>query len=156
MSDIAPIDVDSEEWENTPKALRDQVKKLQKANGELTQTITEFRTEKVETALTGVLAGFKNPGRVKSDLLSDGVDPLDTEAVATWLGTNGDDYARGENAATAPEGDQQEDLQAGRARLEAVAQIGTPGASNTLDVINSMPQDLSPTQAREWLIQHGA
>lgn len=154
MSDVQHIDVDSEEFENAPKALRDHVKKLQKAVAERDQAITEFRTKQTEEALSGVLTGFRNPGRVKSDLLSDGVDPLDSEAVATWVASNGDDYARGEAPDPAPA--DQPDPQADRAKLEAVAQIGTPGKSNTLDVINSMPQDLSPAKAREWLIQNGA
>ena len=48
---------------------------------------------RVAQALGDVLAGFKNPERVKRDLLSDGIDPLNREVVEKWLGENGDDYA---------------------------------------------------------------
>ena len=108
MSDaIQHIDVDSEEFENTPKALRDHVKKLQQALTSSTQTIAEYRERETAQALNGVLTGFKNPERVKRDLLSDKVDPLDNEAVTKWLEANGGDYARGEaNPDPAPDGEQ--------------------------------------------------
>lgn len=93
---IQHIDVDSDEFIDAPKALRDHVKKLQQANTRLTETNTDLSGRLTATALTDVLSEFKNPERVKRDLLSDKIDPLDSEAVKTWLGTNGGDYARGE------------------------------------------------------------
>jgi hypothetical protein len=101
--DIKHIDVDSEEWENTPKTLRDQVKKLQDALSKEREASASLRSTAAESALGGVLAGFKNPGRVKRDLLSDGIDPLDSEAVETWMKDNGDDYARGSTEPAPPE-----------------------------------------------------
>lgn len=157
MSDTTQhIDVDTEEWENTPKALRDQVKKLQKTNTELTQQITEFKTEKVATALADVLAGFTKPERVKSALLADGIDPLDSEAVGAWIEENGNDFARAEGAPAAPEAEAAEEQgaeQATRARLD-VSQFGQPGKPAADAVISSMPTDLGPAQALQWLREH--
>lgn len=101
--DIKHIDTDSEEWENTPKTLRDQVKKLQDALSKEREASATLRSTAAESALGGVLAGFKNPGRVKRDLLSDGIDPLDSSAVETWMKDNGDDYARGAEAPATPD-----------------------------------------------------
>lgn len=101
--DIKHIDTDSEEWENTPKTLRDQVKKLQDALSKEREASASLRSTAAEAALGGVLAGFKNPGRVKRDLLSDGIDPLNSEAVETWMKDNGDDYARGSAEPAPPE-----------------------------------------------------
>lgn len=89
------IDVDSDEFIDAPKALRDHVKKLQQINTRLTETNTDLSGRLTATALTDVLSEFKNPERVKRDLLSDKIDPLDSEAVKQWLGSNGGDYARG-------------------------------------------------------------
>lgn len=102
MSDIQHIDVDSDEFEGTPKALRDHVKRLQKALETEKQATVELRGQLQSTALADVLAGFAKPGRVKSALLSDQVDPLDTEAVQTWLKENGDDFARSAGAPATP------------------------------------------------------
>ena len=98
MPDIEHIDVDHEDFEGTPKALRDHVKKLQDALKSANTTISDFRSRETERALSDVLTGFKNPTRVQRDLLADKVDPLDSEAVSKWLEVNADDYARGEGA----------------------------------------------------------
>lgn len=92
---IQNIDVDSDEFLDAPKALRDHVKKLQSRLGDLTSELSEVRSQATATALGDVLSAYKNPERVKKDLLSDKVNPLDNEAVAKWLEANGDDYAKG-------------------------------------------------------------
>lgn len=94
------IDVDSDEFLDAPKALRDHVKKLQQANTRLTETNADLSGRLTASALTDVLSEFKNPERVKRDLLSDKVDPLNSEAVKTWLSENAGDYARGEATST--------------------------------------------------------
>lgn len=101
MSDaISHIDIDSDDFLDAPKALRDYAKKLQQANTRLSEQNQTLTGQVTASALGDVLKPFKNPERVKRDLLSDKIDPLNSEAVKSWLETNGDDYARG--AATAP------------------------------------------------------
>lgn len=97
MSDaIKHIDVDSDEFEDTPRALREYVKRLQSQNKDLAKERDDARTQVASRAVADVLAGknFKNPERVKTALLGDGIDPLDNSAVETWLTANGDDYAK--------------------------------------------------------------
>ena len=101
MTDIQDIDVDAPEFDGTPKALRDHVKRVQEALKATTAERDTYRTQATSSALGDVLAGFKNPERVKRDLLSDSIDPLNREAVEKWLGENGDDYAKGDSG-TAP------------------------------------------------------
>lgn len=95
MTDIQHIDVDAPEYDGTPKALRDHVAKLQDALKATTTERDTYKGQATSAALGDVLAGYKNPERVKRDLLSDSIDPLDKAAVEKWLGENGDDYARG-------------------------------------------------------------
>jgi hypothetical protein len=97
MSDnLKHIDVDSEEFEDAPKALREYVKKLQAQSNTLAQERDDARGQVASRAVADVLAdkGFKNPERVKRDLLADNIDPLDSSAVDGWLTRNGDDYAK--------------------------------------------------------------
>lgn len=135
---IQHIDVDSDEFLDTPKALRDHVKKLQSALTRSNERVTELTGQVTATALTDVLAGYKNPERVKRDLLSDKVDPLNSGAVQQWLQQNGDDYAKGEAtpATTAPD-----------PKLEAEAaahqQIANTGAGLR------QPADMSKVQAAQ-------
>lgn len=151
MSDIQHIDTDSDEWENTPKALRDQVKKLQKALTESTQTITEFRTRETDTALTGVLAGFKSPGKVKRDLLADGVDPLDSEAVTKWVGENGSDYAQ----APAPAAEPSEEP-APNDPFAVVEQQSSPADKSKYDVaFAGITPDMDGAAVAEHFRKHG-
>ena len=99
--DIQHIDIDAPEFDGSPKALRDHVKKLQDAHKALQQERDTYRGQATAAALGDVLAGFKNPKRVERDLLSEGIDPLNREVVEKWLSENGDDYARGDSG-TAP------------------------------------------------------
>lgn len=94
---IQHIDPDGDEFIDAPKALREHVKALQASYKSLAQENTTLRGQATSAALGDVLAGYKNPERVKRDLLSDKIDPLDKTAVETWLSENGDDYARGDN-----------------------------------------------------------
>jgi hypothetical protein len=98
MTDIQYIDTDSAEFDGTPKALRDHVAKLQEALKATSAERDTYRGKATSAALGDVLAGYKNPERVKRDLLSDSIDPLDKAAVEKWLGDNGDDYARGDSS----------------------------------------------------------
>lgn len=121
MSDeIKYIDADSEDFEDAPRALRDAYKKLVSAHKQVTKDLTETRTTMASRAVADVLAdkGFKNPERVKRDLLADGIDPLDNSAVDGWLASNGDDYAK-----AAPEaGESQQQEQQSAAVSDEVAQ----------------------------------
>lgn len=137
MSDaIQHIDVDSDEFSEAPKALRDHVKKLQ---GRLTELSTETQTLRQQItarALDEVLAdkGFKNPARVQRDMLSDQINPADTAAVEAWLASNADDYAR---AAAAPD--------------PAPVQTDTPPAeAGALAAINSTADLRSPVSTDKW------
>lgn len=100
--DIQHIDIDAPEFDGSPKALRDHVKRLQEAHKALQQERDTYRGQATAAALGDVLAGYKNPERVKRDLLSDSIDPLNKEAVEKWLGENGDDYAKGEGRTATP------------------------------------------------------
>ena len=93
--DIQHIDIDAPEYDGSPKALRDHVKRLQDAHKAVLAERDTYRGQATAAALGDVLAGYKNPKRVERDLLSDSIDPLNREAVEKWLGENGDDYAKG-------------------------------------------------------------
>lgn len=157
MTDIQHIDVDSEEFDGTPKALRDHVKKLQKQLDAVVAERDGFRTQLTEQSLGSVLtdAGYKNPKRVQRDLLADGVDPLDSEAVKTWLETNGEDYARGsvEQASTpTPTEDEQVEFQIpDYRRLNAPAEIGTPTSPDKAQAVLNAPPNATPAEMLAYL-----
>lgn len=100
--DIKHIDIDSDEFEDAPRALREYAKALKRELQTVTTDRDAVRKTLTERALTDVLGdkGFKNPKRVEAALLSDKIDPLDKSAVDAWLADNGDDYARTETAGT--------------------------------------------------------
>ena len=129
MSDnLKHIDVDDDEFEDTPKALREYVKKLQAQNKDLAKERDDVRGQVASRAVADVLAdkGFKNPERVKRDLLADSIDPLDTNAVNAWLTSNGDDYAR---AAGAPEGEQPPSDEPPAEVAQGYSQLQVPGSA---------------------------
>lgn len=156
MSDnIEHFDVDSEEFADSPKGLRDAYKALQKKYAETAKERDGFRSKVNESALAGVLTGFKNPERVKRDLLSDGIDPLDTEAVQSWIGENGDDYARGSASPADDEQPAQPSLAEQYQRLNPTG-IKKPSDQALADAIKSIPDDLSADQVAARLREIGA
>lgn len=110
--DIQHIDIDGDEYIDAPKGLREYAKKLKSQLEATAKERNELRGQVTANALSDVLTGFKNPDRVKRDLLGDKVDPLDKEAVDKWLATNGDDYARGEAGPTAESSVDESEVQA--------------------------------------------
>lgn len=157
MTDIQHINVDDEQWDGTPRALREHVDKLQKALKDASQKITGYETERASSALSGVLTGFKNPERVKTDLLSDKVDPLDSEAVTKWLEKNGDDYAKGEANPEPPAPADQADSQAAQyAALQLGSEYRPAADIGKLDVVKSqLPPDATKEQVAAALREAG-
>lgn len=151
---FAHLNVDDDEFESAPRALRDAYKKLQKAYGSAEQTITELRDTQTSTALSGVLAGFKNPERVKSAMLSDKIDPLDSEAVQAWLGDNGDDYAKAPDAPAAPATETPQVPDYGQ--LNAPSEMGDPAAYDAqLQAVLNAPKDMSPQELVAYFAAKG-
>lgn len=143
MSDtFAHLDVDTDEFENAPRALRDAYKELQKSYKSQAQQITDLRDKTTSVALSGVLTGFKNPERVKSAMLSDSIDPLNTEAVEAWLSANGDDYAKATNSAPQSQADAPN-----YDALAAPSQLGDPAVQDAqLQAVLNAPKDASPEE----------
>jgi hypothetical protein len=147
MTDIQHIDVDSDEFEGTPRALRDYAKKLQKALETVSKERDGFRDQVTSGALGNVLTGFKNPERVKSALLTDKVDPLDSEAVSKWIEENGDDYAKAEANPNPVATEQPSPDEAAFAALQLGNAYRPAGDLTKLDaMIASLPPDATPEQ----------
>lgn len=151
---FAHLDVDAEEFDSAPRALRDAYKKLQKSYNEQGQQITDLREKQTASALSGVLAGFKNAERVKRDLLADKVDPLDNEAVTKWLEANGDDYARAQTPAD-PVTDEETEQVADYGRINAPGQVGQPAIANQEQVLANAPKDASPAELAAYFAKNG-
>lgn len=123
---IQHIDLDDERFEDAPKALRDYAASLKKALTETAKERDDARGQLASRAVSDVLGdkGFKNPERVKRDLLSDGIDATDKAAVEKWLSENGDDYAR---AAATPAADPAEQSGIDPAQQKAYEQLSQQG-----------------------------
>lgn len=138
MSDaIENIDVDGDEYVDTPRALRDAYKKLQSQVKDLRSERDTLKGQVTTSALAEVLKVFKNPERVKRDLLADKVDPLDNEAVTKWLGSNGDDYAKGQAAPPSTDPGNDPDEAAAHAALNAGAELRTPADMSKVQAFES-------------------
>lgn len=148
------IDVDEDEYLDAPKALRDAYKKLVRQHTEIVKERDTFKSVATERALGDVLKDFKNPKRVQRDLASDGIDPLDSEAVSAWLEENGDDYAKGEGSTPpAPRG---EDPDAAAQRQIAGADLQTPADMTKLEAaLAELGDDATPEQVIKVYQSHG-
>lgn len=164
MSDeIKYIDVDDEQFEDAPRALRDAYKALARQHKEATSELGQARKTIASHALGDVLGnqGFKNPKRVEKDLLGDGIDPLDKSAVESWLGEYGDDYAKAESAGEPNAAQQQQQIDpaiaAGHQSLNGLGDaVRQPTDVSKLDKAKAeITDDMSPEQVRETLLRNG-
>lgn len=167
MSDaIKYIDVDDEQFEDAPKALRDAYKALARQHKEVTTEAGQLRQKVASFALGDVLgtAGFKNPKRVEQDILRDGIDATDKTAVEAWLADNADDYAKAEQEPQEPTPDQQQQLtpeqQAAAAAFAALqstqGSLRQPADLSKLDLAKSeITPDMTKEQVREVLLKNG-
>lgn len=159
MDNLAHLDVDSEEFDEAPKALRDYVKKLQKQNKELGTELDGVRATAASNAVTSVLAdkGFKNPERVKAAILADQINPLDSSAVEKWLADNGDDYAKVTPDPATPPADETPAPEA-----QAMQQVNSlnvqqgAGVDALQKAMAEITEEMTPEQVRAVFIKHGA
>jgi hypothetical protein len=159
MSDVQFIDVDSEDFEDAPRALRDAYKKLKKefqtATAERDDYKGKWQSKSANDALSSY--GFKNPKRVSKDLIADGVDLSDTDAVKAWVGENGDDYAKGEAApAQAEQTVDHSAEEAERAKIAATSSQAQPaGVDKMQAALAEITSDMTTDQVMEVYRKHG-
>lgn len=160
--DIKYIDVDDEQFEDAPKALRDAYKALARQHKDATSELGQARTVIASHALGDVLgtAGFKNPKRVEQDILRDGIDATDKTAVQAWLASNADDYAKAEGAPAAePAPEQTEDQkrqQAAHQQLAAGSELRQPADMSKWDLAQSeITPEMDGAAVRKVFAKHG-
>lgn len=166
---IKYIDVDDEQFEDAPKALRDAYKALARQHKEQATELGQVRTTLASKALGDVLGdkGFANPKRVEKALLADDVDPLDSSAVEAWLTENGNDFAKAtastedpnpvQNQTQTPEQEAaQAALAAQYAALQGGDQLNTAGDMSKWDLAQSeITPDMTGAQVAEVYKKHG-
>jgi hypothetical protein len=161
MTDIKHIDIDSDEFEDAPKALRDYARKLKAANESLAKERDGALQKVASRAIADVLAdkGFKNPKRVERDLLAEGIDVSDKDSIEGWLAENGDDYAKGEVVPVeTPEASaEQQALAAGHQQLQAAgAQIrDTSGMTPLQRAQSELPANATAEDVLAAYAKHG-
>ena len=159
MSDnFQHIDVDSDEFEEAPKALRDHVKKLQKRLNEQSAQVSDLTNKLASRAVADVLAdkGFKNPAKVQRDILADQIDPTDKAAVEAWLAENSDDYARAgaQETESAPELNAED--AAAAERMNNLSGTTTAAGLSTWEQVQKLiTPEMTGDQLKALYAQHG-
>lgn len=155
------IDVNDEQFEDAPKALRDAYAALKKQHEATNAEVSTLRGQVASQALSGVLNGFKSPKKVERDLLADGIDATDKVAVEAWLADNGDDYTRVE-ATPNPDATQattqvSPEVQAGYGQLNSLgAQVRQPADLSKLQAAQAeLTADATPEQVLAAFAKHG-
>lgn len=157
MSGNWDIDVDHEDYEDAPRALRDAYKQLKKQYTTATAERDDFKSKWESKSASDALAGygFKNSKRVSRDLIADGVDLSDTDAVKAWVAENGDDYAKGEGAQVQQTEDQSAEAQQRETIQDAAAQLRPTGGDKMQAAAAEIPADATPEQVLAIFQKHG-
>lgn len=167
---IKHIDLDDEQYEDAPRALREYAANLKKALAEQTKRADGLATQVASRALGDVLgtAGFKNPKRVEQDILRDGIDATDKAAVEKWLADNGDDYAKAEGTPAKPnpaaaqteltpeQKAAQEQLAQQYAAIQGGEQLNTPADLSKWELAKSeITDDMTGEEVLKVYAKHG-
>lgn len=160
MSENWDIDLDHEDFEDAPRALRDAYKNLKKKFDSVTTERDDFRGKWQKVATRDALKdyGFKNSSRVSRDLLADGVDISDPNAVKVWVEENGDDYARSQSDPSADPGqvDEHDAEAAARQQLQSTTNGGQPPNMDKWAAVQSMiTPDMDGAAVQRLYQQHG-
>lgn len=163
---ITHINLDDEQFEDAPKALRDYAAKVKKAYDAALAEAGQLRTQLASKSLGDVLGnkGFKNPKAVEKSLLADKVDPLDESAVNAWLTENADDFAKADGAPEAPAPEQQAQQTPEQiAQQQAYQQLASvngslarPADMTKFDLAQAeITEDMTKEQVRAVYLKHG-
>ena len=160
MSDkLQHIDIDSEEFEDAPRALREYAKQLKRQLETVQTDLGKANKQLASRAISDVLKdkGFKNPKRVERDLLADEIDPHDGKAVEEWLAANGDDYARGETAPVSePQADDNRELAQQYDRLNVGGDTSQPAPNDKWAAVKAeITPDMDGAAVIEVYRRHG-
>lgn len=160
---IKYIDVDDEQFEDAPKALRDAYKALARQHKDVSTELGQARTTIASHALGDVLgtAGFKNPKRVEQDILRDGIDATDSKAVQAWLASNADDYAKADGTppvepAPVQQTEDQLRQQAAHQQLAAGSELRQPADMSKWELAQSeITPDMDGAAVKAVYAKHG-
>lgn len=155
---IQHLDLESDEYYDAPKALRQYAANLKKALDSAHSERDTYRSQLNSRALGEVLSskGFKNPKRVEKDLLADGVDPLDESAVSGWLAEFGDDYATGAAAPAQETPAVSDDERLAHEQLRVGSEFRSPADMSKLEAVNAeAPKDATGQDLIELYRKHG-
>lgn len=159
MSNNWDIDVDHEDYEDAPRELRAAYKALRKQLDSTAKERDDYRSKWQSKAADDALSGygFKNPKRVTKDLLSDGVDLSDADAVQAWVKENGDDYAKGQANPETPAQteDHSAEAQARAQMAEASTQVQPAPTDRMAAAIAEITPDMTGEQVIAVYKKHG-
>lgn len=157
--DLYDDDYDTDE--SSGSSLRAQLERALKENKKLKASNDKFRKAESERQAKEVLTdqGFKNPKRVAKDLIADGVDLTDSEAVSEWLQENGDDYAKVQTQQSETADDDTDDTTdepvvdeqtaSDYARLNQTQRMATPAQRTKLEqALAQLSDDASPEEVQ--------
>ena len=123
------IDVDSEQFEDAPKALRDAYNKLKKRAQDQDAELGSFRSEKTQATASDVLKAKGYDPKAAKFLIQSGVDLSSESAVDSWLAEDGAFFKVGDPEATPGQTVDHADEAAARQAINTTAAQVTQAAS---------------------------
>ena len=150
------IDVDDEQFEDAPRALRQAYDKLRKQHQSDAQELAKLRgTVQTRTASDVLKAKGYNPKAAKF-LLKDGVDVNDENAVDTWLAEEGEFFkVSGEDPETAQTADHTAEAEQRAQIADTTSQAEPAGNDKMQAALAEITPEMTGAQVMEVYRKHG-
>ena len=150
------IDVDDEQFEDAPRALRQAYAALKKRDQQRDAELTKLRGTVQTNTATDVLKGKGYDPRAAKFLLQSGVDINDETAVDAWLAEDGAFFKTGEAPATPEQQvDHSDEQQARSAIQDATSQVQPAGGDKMKLALAEITDDMTPSQVQAVYQKHG-
>lgn len=158
MSNFQYIDVDDEQFEDAPRALRQAYAALKKAHEADTKELSTLRTQVQTRTASDVLKDKGYNPKAAKFLLKDGVDLSDEKAVDAWLAEEGEFFkVAGEGGTPNPEQNVEHEAEAeARGQIaDATSHTQTAANDKMQAALAEITNDMTPQQVMAVYAKHG-
>ena len=143
------LDVDDEQFEDAPRALRQAYEKLKKAHQSDAQELASLRGTVKQTTATDVLKAKGYDPRAAKFLIQSGVNLNDSEAVDGWLAEDGAFFKVGD----APPAEHAEDHSAEAQARSQIADASSQTQPAAVDKLQAALAEITPSMTAADVVE---
>ncbi len=155
MSNFQYIDVDDEQFEDAPRALRQAYAALKKAHEAEAKELSTLRTQVQTRTASEVLKDKGYNPKAAKFLLKDGIDLSDEKAVDAWLAEEGEFFKANGGTPTEQSAEHTAEAEARSQIADATSHTQTAANDKMQAALAEITDDMTTSQVLAIYAKHG-